>query len=81
MEYDFLFDETRNLLAIGYDVDDRRRDSSYYDLLASEARLSTFVAIAQGQLPQESWLLWDEGSPASAADRSCSRGADRCSST
>jgi len=40
MEYDFLFDETRNLLAIGYNVDDRRRDSSYYDLLASEARLS-----------------------------------------
>ncbi len=34
----------------------RRRDSSYYDLLASEARLSTFVGIAQGQLPQESWF-------------------------
>ena len=56
MEYDFLFDKTRNLLAIGYNVDDRRRDSSFYDLLASEARLSTFVAIAQGQLPQESWF-------------------------
>jgi cellobiose phosphorylase len=56
MEYDFLFDETRHLLAVGYNVDDRRRDSSYYDLLASEARLSTFVAIAQGQLPQESWF-------------------------
>ena len=56
MEYDFLFDETRHLLAIGYNVDDRRRDSSYYDLLASEARLSTFVAIAQGQIPQESWF-------------------------
>ena len=33
-----------------------RRDESYYDLLASEARLSSFVAIAQGQLPQESWF-------------------------
>jgi len=33
-----------------------RRDSGYYDLLASEARLVTFVAIAQGQLPQESWF-------------------------
>ena len=33
-----------------------RRDASYYDLLASEARLSSFVAIAQGQLPQESWF-------------------------
>jgi len=56
MEYGFLFDETRHLLAIGYNVDDRRRDTGYYDLLASEARLSTFVAIAQGQLPQESWF-------------------------
>ncbi len=56
MEYDFLFDETRHLLAIGYDVDGRRRDPGYYDLLASEARLSSFVAIAQGQVPQENWF-------------------------
>jgi cellobiose phosphorylase len=56
MEYDFLFDKARHLLAIGYNVGERRRDSSYYDLLASEARLSTFVAIAQGKLPQESWF-------------------------
>jgi len=56
MEYEFLFDPTRHLLAIGYNVDDRQRDASFYDLLASEARLSTFVAIAQGQLPQESWF-------------------------
>jgi cyclic beta-1,2-glucan synthetase len=56
MEYDFLFDKERHLLAIGYNVAERRLDSSYYDLLASEARLSSFVAIAQGQLPQESWF-------------------------
>ena len=56
MEYDFLFDAGRHLLAIGYNVGERRRDSSYYDLLASEARLCTFVAIAQGHLPQESWF-------------------------
>ena len=56
MEYDFLYDDARHLLAIGYNVDERRRDSSFYDLLASEARFSTFVAIAQGQLPQESWF-------------------------
>jgi cyclic beta-1,2-glucan synthetase len=56
VEYDFLFDKARHLLAIGYNVGERRRDPSYYDLLASEARLSTFVAIAQGQLPQESWF-------------------------
>jgi cyclic beta-1,2-glucan synthetase len=56
MDYDFLFDEARHLLAIGYNVSERRRDASYYDLLASEARLASFVAIAQGQLPQESWF-------------------------
>ncbi|MGA7578218.1 MAG: glucoamylase family protein [Desulfobaccales bacterium] len=56
MEYDFLFDKTRHLLAIGYNVGERRLDSSYYDLLASEARFPTFVAIAQGELPQESWF-------------------------
>jgi cyclic beta-1,2-glucan synthetase len=56
MEYGFLYNKPRHLLAIGYNVTDRRQDSSYYDLLASEARLTTFVAIAQGQLPQESWF-------------------------
>jgi len=56
MEWGFLFDETRQVLSIGYNVGDRRRDSSYYDLLASEARLGTFVGIAQGHLPQASWF-------------------------
>jgi len=56
MEYGFLFDETRHLLAIGYNASEHRLDASYYDLLASEARFATFVAIAQGQLPQESWF-------------------------
>ncbi|MEP7214637.1 MAG: glucoamylase family protein [Anaerolineaceae bacterium] len=55
-EYDFLFDETRRLLAIGYNTTDHRRDKSFYDLLASEARLGIFVAIAQGRLPQEVWF-------------------------
>jgi len=56
MEYDFLFDKSRQLLTIGYNVTERRADASYYDLLASEARLSSFVAIAQGRLPQENWF-------------------------
>lgn len=55
-DYDFLYDRSQHLLTIGYNVDDQRRDNSFYDLLASEARLSTFVAIAQGKLPQESWF-------------------------
>ncbi|MDK9699003.1 MAG: cyclic beta 1-2 glucan synthetase [bacterium] len=56
MDYDFLYDKTRHLLTIGYNVAECRRDSSYYDLLASEARFSEFVAISQGKVPQESWF-------------------------
>lgn len=56
MEYRFLYDPTTHLLVIGYNVTERRRDTGFYDLLASEARLATFVAIAQGQLPQDSWF-------------------------
>ncbi len=55
-EFDFLFDESRQLLAIGFNVTEHRRDDSFYDLLASEARLTSFVAIAQGQLRQEHWF-------------------------
>ncbi len=56
MDYDFLFDKVRRQLVIGYNVAEHRCDAGYYDLLASEARLCNFVAIAQGQLPQESWF-------------------------
>ncbi|MBU1565687.1 MAG: cyclic beta 1-2 glucan synthetase [Proteobacteria bacterium] len=56
MDYGFLFDASRRLLAIGYNVGEHRLDSSCYDLLASEARLACFVGIAQGQLPEESWF-------------------------
>ncbi|MDQ3142751.1 MAG: hypothetical protein M3Q56_10955 [Bacteroidota bacterium] len=56
MDYDFLFDKEQNLLSIGYNVEEHRRDSGFYDLLASEARLTTLIGIAQGKLPQESWF-------------------------
>ncbi|HSC99910.1 MAG TPA: glucoamylase family protein, partial [Casimicrobiaceae bacterium] len=56
MDYDFLFDEARRQLVIGYNVSEGRCDAGHYDLLASEARLCNFVAIAQGKLPQESWF-------------------------
>jgi cellobiose phosphorylase len=56
MEQGFLYDPARYLFAIGYNVDDRRRDAGHYDLLASEIRLASFVAIAQAQVPQESWF-------------------------
>ncbi len=56
VDYRFLFDRNTNHLAIGYNVDELRRDDSFYDMLASEARLGVFVGIAQGLLPQESWF-------------------------
>ena len=56
MDFDFLYDTAYGLLAIGYDVGERRRDPSCYDLLASEARLASFLLIAQGQLPQKHWF-------------------------
>jgi len=56
MRFDFLYDRNRDLLAIGYSADDHRRDPSYYDLLASEARFSSFVLIALGILPQRHWF-------------------------
>ena len=55
-DYSFLYDTTRHLIAVGYNVDEHRRDSGYYDLLASEARLCSFVAIAQGEVPQDNWF-------------------------
>ncbi len=55
-DYDLLYDRGRHLLAIGFNVVDHRMDASFYDLLASEARLVSYVAIAQGKLPQEHWF-------------------------
>lgn len=56
MDFRFLCDESRDLLAIGFNVDEGRLDDGCYDLLASEARLGVFVAIAAGQLPQRAWF-------------------------
>ncbi|MGY2169082.1 GH36-type glycosyl hydrolase domain-containing protein [Pseudomonas gingeri] len=56
MDFRFLYDTRRDLFVIGYNVDEHRLDTGYYDLLASEVRLTNFVAIAQGQIPQEGWF-------------------------
>ena len=56
VDYDFLYDSTQNLFSIGYNADEHRQDNSFYDLLASECRLTTYVAVAQGKLPQQSWF-------------------------
>jgi cellobiose phosphorylase len=56
MDFTFLFDPARNLFSIGFNVTESRRDSSFYDLLASEARLCSYVAIALGQVPHDHWF-------------------------
>jgi len=56
MDLDFLYDPERKLLSIGYNVDERQKDPGFYDLLASEARLCSFLGIARGQLPLEHWF-------------------------
>jgi cyclic beta-1,2-glucan synthetase len=56
MDFKFLFNPERQLLAIGYRVSDGSLDSNCYDLLASEARLASFVAIAKGDVTTRHWF-------------------------
>ena len=57
MDFRFLYDPSRKLFSIGYRVADRTLDPSCYDLLASEARLASFVAIAKGDVGPKHWFL------------------------
>jgi cyclic beta-1,2-glucan synthetase len=59
MDYSFLFVESRQLLSIGYDGGTREVHSACYDLLASEARIASFLAVAKGDIPQQSWFRLD----------------------
>ena len=52
----FLYNADRRLFSIGYNVSEGRLDRAFYDLLASEARLGSFVAIARGDVPVEHWF-------------------------
>ena len=56
MEFGFLLDQERQLLSIGYSVSEGTPDPSCYDLLASEARLASFIAIAKGDAPTRHWF-------------------------
>jgi cyclic beta-1,2-glucan synthetase len=56
MDFTFLLDPTRKLFTTGFNVLERRCDLSFYDLLASEARLGSYVAIALGQISQDHWF-------------------------
>jgi cyclic beta-1,2-glucan synthetase len=56
MQFGFLFDPSRKIFSIGYRVTDGSLDPGAYDLLASEARLASFVAIAKGDVPVSHWF-------------------------
>jgi cyclic beta-1,2-glucan synthetase len=56
MDFRFLYDEGRHMFALGYRVTEGALDDSYYDLLASEARLSSFIAIAKRDVPSIHWF-------------------------
>ena len=56
MDFYFLYEPSRKLFSIGYNVAEAALDSSYYDLLASEARLTSFIAIAKGDIPATHWF-------------------------
>jgi len=55
MEFRFLFSKRRQVFHIGYNVGTEQLDPSYYDLLASEARIASLIAIAKGDVPQGHW--------------------------
>ncbi|MDD4341756.1 MAG: glucoamylase family protein, partial [Kiritimatiellae bacterium] len=55
-DLDFLYDADRHLFSIGYNLDARDRDPGYYDLLASECRLGSYIGVASGELPLEHWF-------------------------
>ena len=56
MDFGMLYDEHRQLFSIGFNLGEGRLDASYYDLLASECRLASFLAIAKGDVSQEHWF-------------------------
>ncbi len=56
MEFGFLFDPQRQVFHIGYNVTGDKLDDNFYDLLASEARLASFLAIAKREVPPSHWL-------------------------
>ncbi|HUF25507.1 MAG TPA: glucoamylase family protein [Gemmatimonadaceae bacterium] len=61
MDFRFLFDPERKLFSIGFRQDAHARDPSHYDLLASEARLASYLAIARRDVPPEHWFRLGRG--------------------
>jgi cellobiose phosphorylase len=56
MDFQLVYEPQRRLFAIGYDARSGKLDESSYDLLASESRLASFIAVAKGDAPTEHWF-------------------------
>ncbi len=56
MDFRFLFDGDRELFSIGYQLASQSLDVSHYDLLASESRVASFVAVAKNDVPLDHWF-------------------------
>ena len=61
MDFSFLYQARKKVMSVGYDLREQRLEASSYDLLASEARIAVFVAIAKGDVPQEAWFHLGRG--------------------
>lgn len=57
VEFAPLYEQRRQLFSIGFNLDDNRMTNSYYDLLASEARQTSYIAIARGEVPVKHWYM------------------------
>ena len=55
MDFSLLFDPRRKLFSIGCETDRDRLTDGYYDLMASEARQTSFIAVAKGEVPARHW--------------------------
>jgi cyclic beta-1,2-glucan synthetase len=55
-DFTMLYDKKRQLFSIGYNIERDEKDNCYYDLLASEARQASFIAIAKGDIEQKHWF-------------------------
>lgn len=56
MHFDILYDKEKNVFSIGYNLEENRLTNSFYDLLASESRQISFLAVARHEVPVKHWF-------------------------
>ena len=81
MDFTVLYNDTRHLFTIGFNLSLGKLDNSYYDLLASEAALTSFLAIARGEAHRRHWFQLGRPMTGVGGRSRWSPGAARCSNT